>query len=111
MKLLPALRGLAALTLLCCFASAAHAEDGYDLWLRYRPVEKVSLGKYQAAATALVTAGTSLTIRAARDELARGLGGLLLVCDHVHFGCGKAAAAHLAHLQPRAHIQRSCRLL
>ena len=71
------LRSFAALTLLCCFASAAHAEDGYDLWLRYRPVEKASLGKYRAAATALVTAGTSPTIRAARDELVRGLGGLL----------------------------------
>ena len=55
----------------------AHAEDGYDLWLRYHPVEKTSLGKYRAAAAALVTAGTSPTIRAARDELARGLGGLL----------------------------------
>jgi hypothetical protein len=40
-----------------------------------------------------------------------GFGGLLLVCDHVHFGCGQAASAHLAHLQPRAHIQRGGRFL
>ncbi len=26
---------------------------------------------------------------------------------HIHLGSGKAAAAHLAHLQARAHIQRS----
>jgi alpha-glucuronidase len=57
--------------------SAALAEDGYDLWLRYHPVEKTWLGRYRADATSLVTAGTSPTIQAARDELARGLGGLL----------------------------------
>ena len=54
-------------------SSAALAEDGYDLWLRYHPVEKAWLGKYRAAATVLVTAGTSPTIQAARDELVRGL--------------------------------------
>ena len=58
-------------------SSVAPAEDGYDLWLRYHPVEKEWLGKYRAEATTLVTAGTSPTIIAARDELARGLGGLL----------------------------------
>ncbi|HEY0281250.1 MAG TPA: alpha-glucuronidase family glycosyl hydrolase, partial [Rhizomicrobium sp.] len=77
MKFLPALRSLAALIALCCFASAAHAEDGYDLWLRYHPVEKASLAKYRAAAAVLVTTGTSPTIQAARDELVRGLSGLL----------------------------------
>ena len=34
----------------------------------------------------------------------------LLRRNHVNFGCGQAAAAHLALLQPRAHIQRGCRL-
>ncbi|MDE2134703.1 MAG: alpha-glucuronidase [Alphaproteobacteria bacterium] len=58
-------------------ASAAHAEDGYDLWLRYHPVEKEWLGRYRTDATTLVTAGSSPTARAARDELARGLRGLL----------------------------------
>lgn len=57
--------------------SQAHAEDGYDLWLRYRPVEKQYLSHYRAEATALVPAGTAPTIAAARDELARGLNGLL----------------------------------
>ena len=31
--------------------------------------------------------------------------------NHVHLGCGQAAAAHLAHLQARAHVQRGRRLL
>jgi alpha-glucuronidase len=68
---------LIALLVLFCLASVAQAEDGYDLWLRYPPVEKTWLGKYRAEATALVTAGSSPTIVAARDELARGLSGLL----------------------------------
>ena len=69
--------GLAALLVLFCFASVAQAEDGYDLWLRYQPVENAWLGKYRAGANALVTAGTSPTAIAARDELVRGLSGLL----------------------------------
>jgi len=60
-----------------CSAAPAGAEDGYDLWLRYKPVEKQWLGKYHADATMLVSAGNSATIRAARDELSRGLSGLL----------------------------------
>jgi alpha-glucuronidase len=68
-----------ALAALVAFAiiTPAQAEDGYELWLRYHPVEKVWLGKYGAAAQALAPAGNSPTIRAARDELERGLGGLL----------------------------------
>jgi alpha-glucuronidase len=70
-------KSLVALLVSFCFASVAHAEDGYDLWLRYRPVEKAWLGKYRAETTALVTAGSSPTIVAARNELVRGLSGLL----------------------------------
>ncbi len=55
----------------------AHAEDGYDLWLRYRPVEAAALSRYQPLANALLPRGTSPTIAAARDELERGLTGLL----------------------------------
>jgi alpha-glucuronidase len=55
----------------------ARAEDGYDLWLRYRPVEAAWLGRYRPHARALVVAGASPTLDAARDELVRGLGGLL----------------------------------
>lgn len=51
-------------------AGAARAEDGYDLWLRYRPVDG-------AAAVGEVTVlGDSPTLRAARAELERGLAGL-----------------------------------
>lgn len=69
---------LAAIVLAFAFlATAARAEDGYDLWLRYTAVGKPLGGTYRAAATAVVTSGTSPTIKIARDELVRGLGGLL----------------------------------
>jgi alpha-glucuronidase len=66
-----------ALAALCALATAAQAEDGYDLWLRYQPLEKQVLSRYRAAATAVVTAGHSATSSATRDELVRGLSGLL----------------------------------
>ena len=55
----------------------AVAEDGYDLWLRYRPIESGSLERYRSAATELVGPATSATLRAAESELTRGLTGLL----------------------------------
>jgi alpha-glucuronidase len=53
------------------------AEDGYDLWLRYRAVESVWMDRYRSEAAAVVSEGDSATLRAARDELTRGLTGLL----------------------------------
>ena len=64
---------------LACGASSASAEDGYDLWLRYRPVQAEWLERYRTATTQIVALNGSPTIDAARSELARGLGGLLEV--------------------------------
>jgi alpha-glucuronidase len=58
-------------------ATPLPAEDGYRLWLRYVPVTGDSLARYRAAATELVGADTSPTLRAAQAELLRGLAGLL----------------------------------
>jgi alpha-glucuronidase len=53
-------------------------EDGYDLWLRYRPLDKAAQAPLRAHAKSIVFAGPpSATARAAVDELQRGLGGLL----------------------------------
>jgi alpha-glucuronidase len=53
-------------------------EDGYDLWLRYRPLDRAAQAPLQAHARSIVLAGqASPTARAAVDELQRGLGGLL----------------------------------
>jgi len=54
------------------------AEDGYDLWLRYRPVaDAARLAEYRANITQLVVASDAPTLRAARNELVAGLRGLL----------------------------------
>ncbi len=58
-------------------ATPAVAEDGYDLWLRYRPIEAAAQQSYAPLASAIVVQGDSPTLSMARDELARGLGGLL----------------------------------
>ena len=60
---------------LAVFAVSAHAEDGYDLWLRYRPVEAPWAARYRGFATEVVAAaGTDV----ATQELERGMGGLLV---------------------------------
>ncbi len=63
-----------------CFAMPAAAsplpnEDGYDLWLRYRPLGAAA-APYSPRARAIV-GGDSPTLHAAEDELQRGLTGLL----------------------------------
>lgn len=59
-----------------CSAAPAFAEDGYDLWLRYRPMEAAAVVRYASHAVAVV-GGDSPSLRAAEGELERGLGGLL----------------------------------
>jgi len=66
-----------ALLLLCGGAGVAQAEDGYELWLRYRPVEATARASYLAAARTLVGGTSSPTLDAAQGELRRGLTGLL----------------------------------
>jgi beta-glucosidase len=69
----------------CCFVLAAvgagaiaRAETGYDLWLRYVPVQDAATrGAYAKAITAIVAPDASPTARVVRAELERGLGGVL----------------------------------
>src|SRR5579863_7099695 len=68
---------IAPLLLLLLLAVPARAEDGYDLWLRYRPMEAAALAQYRPLATAVVSEGASPTLDAARAELIQGLSGLL----------------------------------
>jgi alpha-glucuronidase len=53
--------------------SQAWAEDGYDLWLRYRPLPAAQ----RPAAPAIAPSADTPTLKIARAELERGLGGLL----------------------------------
>ena len=66
----------AVLVLLGCMGSA-HAEDGYDLWLRYAPVDSPLAEQYRTRLGEVVAPDETATQRAAREELMRGLGGLL----------------------------------
>jgi alpha-glucuronidase len=70
--------GLKTCLVLAALSGHARAEDGYDLWLRYRPIENVALrDEYRRAITHIVSRQSSPTIRIAVAELQRGLAGLL----------------------------------
>jgi alpha-glucuronidase len=55
--------------------SFAHAEDGYDLWLRYRPVEAPWLERYRKSIHEIVPPATASN--AAVGELTRAITGML----------------------------------
>ncbi|HSC13440.1 MAG TPA: alpha-glucuronidase family glycosyl hydrolase [Rhodanobacteraceae bacterium] len=79
-RALSAGRGIAAgallLAAIAC-ARPAHGEDGYDLWLRYRPLGGDSAHAYRVATTRLIAPAASPTQIAARSELIDALTGLL----------------------------------
>lgn len=54
----------------------ARAEDGYDLWLRYRPADGAAAARIAAHANVIMAPGNSATMQAIRDELQRGVGGM-----------------------------------
>jgi alpha-glucuronidase len=59
-------------------SSTVSAEDGYELWLRYPLVSDAGLlQQYRQTIASIVVLGDSPTLRIARDELRRGLRGLL----------------------------------
>jgi alpha-glucuronidase len=62
---------------LLALSTSGSAEDGYDLWLRYRPIENQSRAAYARRATAVVETNGSPTLDAAASELRRGIGGLV----------------------------------
>jgi alpha-glucuronidase len=61
-----------------CLAGAASADDGYELWLKYNKVEDPQkLSQYQKAISSVVITGKTATSDATREELKKGLSGLL----------------------------------
>lgn len=69
---------LASLVLAFAAPASAHDEDGYDLWLRYRPLGQAAQARLQARARSIVLTGTpSPTSEAALAELQTGLAGML----------------------------------
>ncbi|WP_130620757.1 alpha-glucuronidase family glycosyl hydrolase [Dyella amyloliquefaciens] len=76
-RLTAAFRLVLVLVLALSGAGLAHAEDGYDLWLRYRPLPEAQAAAYRGHVAQLVLPAATPRQQAARDELLRGLGGLL----------------------------------
>lgn len=72
----------AILWLIACYLSIgvsfANAEDGYEMWLRYQPVNDAKLLKsYKKSLERLVVEGDSPQVKVVVQELERGLSGLL----------------------------------
>jgi alpha-glucuronidase len=65
---------------LALLALSAHGEDGYDLWLRYRPIEAKWAAQYRNFATEVVAATDA---NPAEQELLRAISGLLTVTPAV----------------------------
>jgi alpha-glucuronidase len=62
---------------LCCIL-VTKGENGYDLWLRYKPVEnKAVLPSYRENITTIITGGSSATMDIVKNELSTGLSALL----------------------------------
>ncbi|MET0394797.1 MAG: alpha-glucuronidase family glycosyl hydrolase [Chitinophagaceae bacterium] len=68
---------LAFVFLTGCTLFSARAENGYDLWLRYKPLSGAYLSACRQQVTALSVQGNSPVLQAAREELTMGLSGLL----------------------------------
>src|SRR5580698_9788769 len=58
-------------------AAEPTSEDGYQLWLRYTPVEQPWRDRYASRAAGVVALGASPVVRAAVAELETGIAGLL----------------------------------
>lgn len=71
------LRAFVAAILLVLGAGAASAEDGYDLWLRYRPIEAPLRSVYVRRAAAVVERSNDATLQVAGNELRRAILDLL----------------------------------
>ncbi|WP_142685296.1 alpha-glucuronidase family glycosyl hydrolase [Chitinophaga polysaccharea] len=62
---------------LCCFF-ITKGENGYDLWLRYKPVSnKTLLTSYRENITTIIAGNSSATMKIVNEELFAGLSGLL----------------------------------
>jgi alpha-glucuronidase len=74
----PLLRICAMLACAALLASTGLADDGYRLWLKYdRVADQARLQQYRSMIRAVVVPGNSATSRVIKDELQRGLEGLL----------------------------------
>ena len=74
-RLVQAIAAILIAAVLC--PAAAHAETGAAGWLRYAPVPAATRATYASLPGTIVLLGDSPVLRSARDELIRGVAGLL----------------------------------
>ena len=85
--------------LLLLFTWNAPADDGYDLWLKYKKIDdERMLTLYRNATSDVILPGDSPTLRIIRDELKGGLNGLL--GTRVRFGGARAGTDALVIATP-----------
>ena len=71
------MKKLISIFLLIFISNIVLAEDGYDLWMRYKPLDSKWRTAYNLELTAINIHGNSATIAAAKEELTNGVNGLL----------------------------------
>ncbi len=65
-----------AITMIVMGTTAAQAEDGYGLWMRYRPLAATQAGALNPSVQSIERRGDTPTLRVAADEVRRGIAGL-----------------------------------
>ncbi len=58
-------------------AAFSHAETGQEAWLRYAPLKSIARANYDSLPATIVTLGDSALLDNARDEMIRGVRGML----------------------------------
>jgi alpha-glucuronidase len=71
------LRGLLLALLIASTVATAHAETGYNAWLRYAPLDPSIRDRSMSLPRQVVLVGDGAVLRTARDELVRGLTSML----------------------------------
>lgn len=72
------MKKLIALLISISLVYVSNAEDGYQLWLRYKPIEETALlTQYRNATATIYFPGTTPTLLAAKQELKAGLESML----------------------------------
>ena len=89
--------------------SAASAEDGYTLWLRYRPTEPQWRAAYASRATAVVETSRSPTLDAAAGELRRAITGMLGTAPRLALADGAIVLITERRLQREGYCLESSR--
>jgi alpha-glucuronidase len=78
MKPIRSLVAIVFLLTFACFGATCRAEDGHEGWLRYAPVDRAAAPRYASLPKMVVVyGGESAVLPSAREELTRGLRGML----------------------------------